>query len=66
MFAVPVTVFEPAAFQSTRQLTHGNAFQNIGIAHFDVGDPLAQRIAVEVSFERFNFGQFWHRAYVCT
>src|SRR5215510_3496368 len=57
MFAVPVTVFEPAAFQSTRQLTHGNALQNIGIPYFDIGDPLAQRRAVEVSFERFDFRQ---------
>ena len=42
MFAVPVTVFEAAPFQSTCQLTRGNAFQNIRVPHFDIGDPLMQ------------------------
>ena len=42
MFAVPATVFEAAPFQSTRQLTRGNAFQNIRVPHFDIGDPLMQ------------------------
>jgi len=42
MFAVPVTGFEPVPFESTCQLTRGNAFQNIRVAHFDIGNPLAQ------------------------
>jgi hypothetical protein len=25
-----------------------------------------QRRAVKISLERFDFGQLWHRAYVCT
>ena len=66
MFAVPVTVFESTPFESTCQLTRGNAFQNIRVSHVDIGDPLAQRRAVQVSFECFDFGQLWHRAYVCT
>ena len=42
MFAVPVTRFEAAPFQSPCQLTRGNAFQNIRVAYFDVRDPLVQ------------------------
>jgi hypothetical protein len=41
MFAVPMAVLEAAPFQSPYQLTCGNAFQNIRVAHFDGGDPLA-------------------------
>src|SRR6266550_7439821 len=64
MFALPATVFEAVPFQSTCQLTRGNAFQNIRVPHLDTGDPLMQRSAVQVSFERLDFGQLWHRAYV--
>jgi hypothetical protein len=42
MFAMPVTAFEAAPFQSPGQPTRGNVFQNIRIPHFDVGDPLVQ------------------------
>src|ERR1700757_491329 len=42
MFAVSVSVFEAAPFQSTCQLTRGNVFQNIRVAHLDTGDPLMQ------------------------
>src|SRR5207237_283275 len=43
MFAVPVTIFEAMPFQSTCQLTRGNTFQNIRVAHLDIGDALMQR-----------------------
>jgi hypothetical protein len=64
MFAVPVTIFEAASFESTCQVTCGNAFQNIRVPHLETGDPLMQRRAVQVSFERFDFGQLRHRVYV--
>ena len=51
-------------FSRRAKLTRGNAFQNICVPHLDTGDPLMQRGAVQISFERFDFGELWHRAYV--
>src|ERR1044071_6865746 len=63
MFAMAMTFFEAASVQSPCQFTRRNAFQDIRILHFNMGDRLAQRCLVEVSFERFDFGQLWHRGY---
>src|SRR5438094_499753 len=61
MLAVPVTVFEAASFQSTYQLTRGNAFQNISVSHIDADDPLVQRCGIQIPSECFDIGQLWHQ-----
>src|SRR5205823_5155120 len=41
-------------------LTRRNAFQNVGVLHIDILDPLMQRGGIKVPFEYFNIGQLWH------
>ena len=61
MFAMAATGLEAVPFQLLRQLTFGNAFQNVCVSHIDRPDPLMQGRRIEVSPERLNIGQLWHR-----
>jgi len=60
MFSMTTTRFEAAGFQSARQLTRGNTFQDVRAPHVDTDDPLMQRRRVKVSLESLDIGQLWH------
>src|SRR5882724_7794709 len=64
VFGVTTTRFEAASFQSARQLMCRNAFQNVRVLHIDTADPLVQRRGIQVTLERFDIRQLWHRVYV--
>src|SRR5947208_1945830 len=64
MFAVSTTRFEAASFQSARQLIHRNAFQHVCAPHIDTSDPLVQRRSIQITLERFDIRQLWHRRFI--